>query len=116
MTSENSDTRSLANELLDSTFADGSPLHSLLRTGAFPAGWPERYLLFLDQVKAEFSGEANWPREIVAVVYNTSIYCTKRYHDWQRHTSGVNEETERLLERLRWSGDDFVLGWRWRLR
>ena len=96
--------RSFLNEL----FGEGVPIHDLLRTGSFPHGWTDRYLAFVERVSAHYGEELPLPREVLAVVYNASVYCTKRYFDWQRSTGGTNEETEALVNQVRWAGDALV--------
>lgn len=102
--------RSFLNEL----FGDGVPIQNLLRTGEFPNGWSDRYLAFAERVSAYYGEELPMPREVVAVIYNGSVYCTKRYHDWQRLTGGVNDATEGVVNQVRWAGDRLVLGRFWR--
>ncbi len=94
---------------LDELFGAGVPIHNLLRTGAFPEGWVDRYLAFVERVSARYGEEMPLPREVVAVIYNASVYCMKRYSDWQRFEGGTNEATEQLVTAIRWAGDAVVL-------
>src|SRR3954469_6577235 len=103
-----------ARSFLDELFGAGIPIQNLLRTGAFPDGWTDRYLAFVERVSAHYSEESPLPREVLAVVYNASVYFTKRYFDWQRHTGGVNDATEAIVNEVRWAGDRLVLGRYWR--
>ena len=98
---------------LNELFGAGVPIQNLLRTGAFPDGWTERYLTFIEQVTAHYGEEIPLPREVLAVIYSTSVYCTKRYFDWQRLTNGVNDATESLVNQMRWAGDRLMLGRFW---
>jgi hypothetical protein len=99
---------------LDELFTQGVPLHKLLNEGVFPEGWPARYLAFVDRVARHYGEAEPLPREMMAVIYNASVYCTKRYHDWQRLTGGVNDATEAVVNEVRWAGDGLVLGRFWR--
>lgn len=103
-----------AHIFLDGLFGDGIPIQHLLRTGTFPAGWTERYLAFVERVAAHYGESSPLPREVLAVVYGASVYCTKRYHDWQRFTGGENAATEGVVNAVRWAGDRLVLGRYWR--
>lgn len=86
----------------------------MLNHGTFPDGWPSRYLAFVDRVAQRYGESEALPREVLAVIYNASVYCTKRYHDWQRLTNGVNDATEGVVNQVRWAGDRLVLGRFWR--
>ncbi len=103
-----------AQRFLDELFSAGVPLQTLLNTGAFPVGWPDRYLQFVERVSTHYGEELPLPREVLAVIYNASVYCTKRYFDWQRLTGGTNDATESIVNRVRWAGDTLVLGRFWR--
>jgi hypothetical protein len=103
-----------ARSFLDELFGTGVPIQNLLRTGAFPDGWADRYLAFVERISAHYGEESPLPREVLAVIYNASVYCTKRYHDWQRLTGGVNDATEGVVNQVRWAGDRLVLGRFWR--
>jgi hypothetical protein len=103
-----------ARSFLDELFGAGVPIQNLLHTGAFPDGWADRYLAFVGRVSAHYGDESPLPREVLAVIYNSSVYCTKRYHDWQRLTGGVNDATEGVINKVRWAGDRLVLGRFWR--
>ena len=98
----------------DELFGSGVPLQNLLNTGALPEGWAGRYLAFVERVSAHYGEESPLPREVLAVIYSASVYCTKRYFDWQRLSGGVNEATEAMVNQVRWAGDRFVLGRYWR--
>ena len=98
-----------ARSFLDELFGAGVPIHNLLRTGVFPEGWVERYLAFVERVSAHYGDELPLPREVVAVIYNASVYCMKRYSDWQRFEGGTNDATEQLVDKVRWAGDAVVL-------
>jgi hypothetical protein len=91
----------------------GVPIQHLLRTGALPDGWTERYLAFVERVSSHYGEQLPLPREVLAVIYNTSVYCTKRYFDWHRLTGGVNNATEGVVNQIRWAGDRLVLGHYW---
>ena len=93
---------------LDDLFGAGIPIQNLLRTGTFPDGWVDRYLAFVERVSAEYGDSSPWPREVMAVIYNASVYCTKRYFDWQRLSGGRNDATEAIVNRIRWAGDALV--------
>ncbi len=97
-----------ARSFLDELFGAGVPIHNLLRTGTFPDGWVDRYLAFVDRVSAQYGDDLPLPREVMAVIYNASVYCTKRYSEWQRFTGGANEVTEALVNKVRWAGDALV--------
>jgi len=99
---------------LDELFSKGIPLHQLLNQGTFPDGWAARYLAFVDRAKASYGDGEPMPREVSAVIYSASVYCTKRYFDWQRSTGGVNDSTEATANEVRWAGDRLVLGRFWR--
>jgi hypothetical protein len=101
-----------ARVFLDELLAQGILRH-LLNHGTFPDGWPSRYLAFVDRVAQGYESD-RLPREVMAVIYSASVYCTKRYHDWQRLTGGVNDATQALVDQVRWSGDRLVLGRFWR--
>lgn len=102
-----------ARSFLDQLFGAGVPLQNLLRSGTFPDGWADRYLAFVGCVSAHYGQELPLPREVLAVIYNASVYCTKRYSDWQRHCGGANIATEAIVDRVRWAGDQLVLGPYW---
>jgi hypothetical protein len=104
--------RSFLNELFD---GQGIPIQNLLRTGAFPDGWSDRYLDFIQRVAAHYGEASPLPRDVLAVIYNASVYCTKRYHDWQRLTGGKNNTTEGMVNEVRWAGDRLILGRYWRV-
>lgn len=97
-----------ARSFLDELFGAGVPIQNLLRTGAFPDGWTDRYLAFVERVSAHYGEDLPLPREVMAVIYNASVYCTKRYFDWQRHSGGTNEATEAIVNQIRWAGDALV--------
>lgn len=90
-------------------FAQGVPLQQLLNHGTFPDCWPSRYLAFVDRVAQCYGESEPLPREVLAVIYNASVYCTKRYHDWQSFANGVNRATEGVVNEIRWAGDRLVL-------
>jgi len=90
---------------LDDLVIRGIPLQTLLNTGTFPDGWPERYLNFLDRVAHQYPGRSSLPHAVMAVLYNASVYCTKRYLDWQRDSGSTNDATEQVVNRIRWSTD-----------
>lgn len=102
-----------ARAFLDELFGEGVPIQNLLRTGAFPAGWADRYLAFVERVSAYYGKESPLPREVLAVIYNASVYCTKRYSDWQRHSGGENDATVAIVDQVRWAGDRLVLRRYW---
>lgn len=102
-----------ARSFLDELLVAGVPIQNLLRTGTFPDGWADRYLAFVERVSAHYGRESPLPREVLAVVYSASVYCTKRYFDWQRHSGGVNDVTEATVTEVRWAGDRLVLGQYW---
>ena len=93
----------------------GVPLQELLNHGTFPDGWPSRYLAFVDRVARRYGESEPLPREVIAVIYNASVYCTKRYTDWQSLTGGANAATRGVVDEVRWAGDKLVLGHYWRL-
>jgi hypothetical protein len=97
-----------ARSFLDDLFGQGIPIQNLLRTGTFPDGWTDRYFAFVERVSAHYGEELPLPREVLAVVYNASVYCTKRYFDWQRLTGGTNDATEALASKVRWAGDALI--------
>ena len=68
----------------------------------------------MDRVAQRYGESEPLPREVLAVIYNASVYCTKRYHDWQRLTNGVNDATEGVVNHVRWAADRLVLGRYWR--
>jgi hypothetical protein len=98
-----------ARAFLNELFGAGVPIQNLLRTGALPDGWANRYLAFVEHVSAHYGDSMPFPREVTAVIYNASVYCTKRYFDWQLLTGGTNEVTETMVNRIRWAGDALVL-------
>ena len=101
---------SIAKALAEHCFDDMSYLHSLLNTGALPEGWADRYLELLAVAKTEYAGKAMWPRELAAAAYTVSVYCPKRYRDWQSFNGGgANLETERVMEEIRWAADEFLV-------
>jgi hypothetical protein len=102
-----------ARSFLDELFTTGIPLQPLLRSGIFPDGWPARYLAFLERVSEETGDVEPLPREVIAVIYDASVYCTKRFHDWQS-AGGTNQVTEHMVDQIRWAGDAIVLGRYWR--
>lgn len=111
MSREEADVIELATRLLDDAFVRRVPWEALLTTGSLPDGWADRYRTFLEQAQAVFAGRPQFPREVVGAVYSTSVYCMKRYHDWQLLTGGRNESTHQMLQRLRWQGDKLLIGW-----
>jgi len=100
-----------ARSLIDELFAS---LHRLLNAGTMPDDLPTRYLAFVERVAARYGESEPLPREVMAVIYNASVYCTKRYLDWTRLTGKTNEVTERLANQMRWAGDRLVLGHYWK--
>src|SRR5262245_19739114 len=90
---------------LDQLITRGVPIQNLLQTGEFPLGWAERYIEFVQIVSSYYGETAPLPREVAAVIYNASVYCTKRYSEWQRITGGVNEDTLAKVNEVRWAGD-----------
>ncbi|MEM1446130.1 MAG: hypothetical protein AAGF84_08750 [Planctomycetota bacterium] len=99
-----------ARVFLDELFSTGVPLQELLNHGTFPEGWPERYCAFVEQVSACHDANEPLPREVVAVIYNASVYCTKRYNDWCSHWGSKNPATFDQVNQVRWAGDRLVLG------
>lgn len=102
-----------AHAFLAELFGRGIPLRNLMRDGALPAEWAARYLAFVERVSAHYGESSPLPREVLAVIYYASVYCTKRYFDWQRHTNTANEKTEAIVNAIRWAGDRLVLGPYW---
>src|SRR5215211_2669080 len=96
-----------ARSFLADLFGGGVPLQDLLRDGAFPDGWVARYVAFVGHVADRYGDVEPLPREVLAVIYNASVYCTKRYFDWQRHSDSANDHTEALVNQVRWAGDQF---------
>ena len=104
-----------ARAFLDELFTQGIPLQSLLNTGAFAGDWPARYLAFVERVAQHYGESAPMPREVVAAIYSASVYCTKRYQDWQHFTGGSNDATEAVVNNVRWAGDRLILSPYWRV-
>jgi len=97
---------SIAKALVEHCFDDMCYLHSLLNTGALPDGWANRYLELLAIAKAKYAEKDMWPRELAAAAYTVSVYCPKRYRDWQHlNGGGENLNTERVLQEIRWAAD-----------
>ncbi len=66
-------------ELLDEVI----PLRDLVRGGgAYRTAGRTATLRSSRRVFALYGEERLLPREVMAVIYNASVYCTKRYHDW----------------------------------
>jgi hypothetical protein len=111
--------RTLAEELLAHCYG-GSPRgfigQDLLNTGRFPDGWVAKYLDLIQDAERQYAHLPNWPRELIAAAYVTSVYCDKRYRDWLSMEPGRKAiaETEASLQRVRWAGDNLILGWHWR--
>lgn len=103
-----------ARALMDEFIRTAEPHRSLLRNGAFPEGWVERYLAFVARATEHFGERSPLPREVMEVVYNASVYCTKRYADWRERTGDENLETWAKLNELRWAGDALILGRYWK--
>ncbi len=108
MSSEEAAILDQARSFLDELFGAGVPVQNLLRTGVFPDGWADRYLAFVQRVSAHYGDSLLLPREVMAVIYTASVYCTKRYFDWQRLSGGANEATEAIVNQIRWAGDALV--------
>ncbi|HEY1686385.1 MAG TPA: hypothetical protein VGG19_16590 [Tepidisphaeraceae bacterium] len=98
-----------ARSLLDDLCVRGIPITNLLQTGAFPEGWPPKYLEFVERVAGDYPPPTPLPHEIMALIYAASVYCTKRYSDWQHLTSGINNDTEGVVNKVRWAGDRLIL-------
>jgi len=106
MTEAESITKQLAKHCLE----DMSYLQVLLNTGALPEGWASKYLELLASAKAEYAEKDLWPRELVGAAYTVSVYCPKRYRDWQRLSDGKeNLETEQVMRDIRWAADDLLI-------
>ena len=103
-----------AREFLDEICGSGVPLQPLMRTGRFPDGWPTRYLGFVERVSTSYGQSLPLPREIMAVLYAVSVYCTKRYLDWQRITGESDDALEQVVNQVRWAADQFVLSRYWK--
>jgi hypothetical protein len=114
MADEESDILVEARRFIEELFTGGIPLKPLMREGKFPEGWVDRYLGFVRRVADYYGEETPVPREVMAVIYTASAYCTKRYADWQRFSGGANEQTERSVNEVRWAGDRFVLRRYWK--
>jgi hypothetical protein len=71
-----------ARAFLDELLGAGVPIQNLLRTGTCPDGWADRYLAFVERVAAHYGDSSPLTREVMAVIYSASVYCTKRYFDW----------------------------------
>jgi hypothetical protein len=100
-----------ARSFLAELIGEGVPIQNLLNTGEFPAGWAERYLAFVERVSTHYGDSMQLPREVFAVIYAASVYCTKRYLEWQRLEGGVVNTTEAVVDEVRWAGDRLVLRW-----
>ena len=92
----------------------GEPITNLTFDGLFPDDWPQRYLDFLDRVEAEYGQDKPIPREIMAVVYFASVYCTKRFLDWRLLFNKKNSKTESTVHQIRLRADRFMFGHYWR--
>jgi hypothetical protein len=103
-----------ARRFLDELVTQGLPLRTLLNHGTFPDGWPSRYLAFVERVAKHYGETEPLPRDVLAVIYYASVYCTKRYQDWQRWASATNDATADAVIRVRWAGDQLVLERYWR--
>jgi len=104
MAEEQSITKQLSRHCLEDLFY----LQVLLNTGALPEGWATKYLELLAIAKAQYAERTTWPREFVAAAYCVSVYCPKRYKDWQDLTGGSNLETEQVMRKVRWVADDLM--------
>ena len=49
------------------------------------------------------------PPEVLAVIYNASVYCTKRYNDWCSNHRTANESTFSTVNQVRWAADRLIL-------
>ena len=114
-----SDAPEIARRLLAHCYEDsprGFIGQHLLAAGRFPPGWVRKYLELVREAEAQYGSRGEWPRELVAAVYNGSVYCQKRYRDWlQLHPGAERDpETEAALQEIRWAGDSLILGWLWK--
>ncbi|MEM1446897.1 MAG: hypothetical protein AAGF84_12635 [Planctomycetota bacterium] len=99
-----------AKQFLDELFGEGIPIQQILRTGSVPDDWLDRYLNFMERVESAWDVESPLPREIVAVIYNASVYGTKRYFDGQRiNPDSTTKDTSDEINRMRWAGDRLLL-------
>ncbi len=98
-----------ADQLLRSIYQQNLVFSQLLNKGKLPERWAERYLKWVGQVQECFAPDEPLPRSVYALIYNVSVYCTKRYQDWQHSKGKRDEETERLLIEMRHAGDRVVI-------
>jgi len=108
MSNERDPLISEAESFLEELRQYGVPIKNLLENGELPGNWAVRYLAFVQRVKERYGETEPLPREIVAVIYNASVYCTKRYNDWRWLTGGINPETAITVDKIRWAGDLFI--------
>ncbi|MEM9420425.1 MAG: hypothetical protein AAGA25_15455 [Planctomycetota bacterium] len=99
-----------ANVFLDEFFGEGIPIQHVLREGCLPEGWADRYLRFVDKVEQVIGPDDPLPREVVAVMYNASVYGTKRFFDWQRLGANPLGDTTSEISEVRRAGDRVLLG------
>ncbi|MDP6044243.1 MAG: hypothetical protein QGG25_01440 [Phycisphaerae bacterium] len=103
------ETQSITEQLASHCLEDQSFLQVLLNTGALPEGWAARYLELLAIAKTQYADKDLWPRQFAEAAYCVSVYCPKRYSDWQRLTGGgINLETEQTIREIRWAADDLL--------
>lgn len=98
---------------LDELVTRGNLLQKLLNHGTLPDGWSSRYLAFVERVAQHYGDTEPLPREILAIIYTASCYCTKRYHDWQRLSGETNAVTHSMVSEIRWAGDALLLRRYW---
>ncbi|MEM1109268.1 MAG: hypothetical protein AAGH99_11335 [Planctomycetota bacterium] len=110
LNAEHLDLVELARAFLRELHETGEPLRPILNTGYVSESWVQRYVAFTDRVAAEFGESDPLPGEILAVIYCASVYCTKRYYDWQMLSGrkGVASDPSDI-KKIRRAGDRILL-------
>ena len=87
----------------------GSPMPVLLNTGVLSPDWVDVYLTLLKEAEREWKPQACWPRDLVTAIHVASWYFHIRYNTWSGFEKKRNETTERLLGRIRFHSESFLL-------
>ena len=87
----------------------GSPMPVLLNTGVLSPDWVDAYLALLKEAEREWKPQACWPRELVTAIHVASWYLHIRYEAWSGFEKKKNDATERLLGRIRFHSESFLL-------
>lgn len=70
---------------------------SLVDTGRFPVGWPDRYRSVLHQIVSLCNG-ATWPKELFASLHYISTHLCVRYRARKDSVANRIAETEAILD------------------